>query len=426
MGKPSPPAPPDPKETAQAQTATNVGTAIANANLGFVNQVTPTGTLTYDQTGSYQWTDPVPDDSGNVNTYDIPTYTATTTMSPEMQAIYDANLASQGNLANLGATQSAALGEHMSQPFQLDDVSFGSPNLQTMGQSGDIATSFDGGPQVKTDIADAGQIQTQLGNFGDITQTYGANDFSADRQRVEDALMARMNPYIEQDREGLRTQLTNQGFQEGTEGYDRAMDRFERGVSDQRLGAILNAGSEQSRLMDMEANRAGFQNAAQAQAFGQGATGMQLGNQAQGQQFGQNLHAFNAYNQAAGQAFDQNLAGAAFGNQAQGQQFQQDLAGTQFDNNIAQQNLSNDMTLQNYYDSRAMQNRNQPINEISALLSGSQVTPPQFQTSAPPQIPTVDYAGLVNDHYAQEMQRYQVKQANNPLGTILSLGSMFL
>ena len=52
------PDPPDPIATAGAQTGTNVSTAVANANLGNVNQVTPQGNLTYNQTDTFSWVDP--------------------------------------------------------------------------------------------------------------------------------------------------------------------------------------------------------------------------------------------------------------------------------------------------------------------------------------------------------------------------------
>jgi hypothetical protein len=52
------PQPPDPIRTASAATATNVATSVANAFLNNVNQVTPQGSLQYDQTNSYSWTDP--------------------------------------------------------------------------------------------------------------------------------------------------------------------------------------------------------------------------------------------------------------------------------------------------------------------------------------------------------------------------------
>ena len=89
MCAPDMPTPPDPYETAGAQTGTNVSTAV-NAFLGNVGQRTPYGNLSYDQTGTYKWTDP---NSGAV--YDIPTFTATQTMSPAYQAIFDTNTRSR-------------------------------------------------------------------------------------------------------------------------------------------------------------------------------------------------------------------------------------------------------------------------------------------------------------------------------------------
>jgi hypothetical protein len=78
MGKPDAPAPPDPRQTAQASTSTNVGTAIANTMMGNVTQVGPGGRLDYDQTGTFNWSDPY-----TGQTYEIPRFTATTSMSPE-------------------------------------------------------------------------------------------------------------------------------------------------------------------------------------------------------------------------------------------------------------------------------------------------------------------------------------------------------
>lgn len=62
--------------------------------------------------------------------------------------------------------------------------------------------------------------------------------------------------------------------------------------------------------------------------------------------------------------------------------------------------------------------RNQPINEITALLSGSQVSQPTAAPTNMPQIPTVDYAGLVQDNYNQRMQ-----QSNQLLGGLFGLGA---
>ena len=118
MGKPSAPKPPDPKETASAQTATNIGTAIAQGELNNVNQVTPEGSLTYDQTGTYDYVDPL---SGQ--THVIPKYTATQTYSPQQQAIFDQSKAAQLNLAGTAADQSSFLRDYLGKPVDINNES---------------------------------------------------------------------------------------------------------------------------------------------------------------------------------------------------------------------------------------------------------------------------------------------------------------
>jgi hypothetical protein len=76
MGKPDPPQPPNPIATAAAQTGSNVSTAVANTMLNNVNQSTSQGSLNYDITGGFDWTDPTTGQS-----YTIPRLTATQTLS---------------------------------------------------------------------------------------------------------------------------------------------------------------------------------------------------------------------------------------------------------------------------------------------------------------------------------------------------------
>lgn len=68
--------------------------------------------------------------------------------------------------------------------------------------------------------------------------------------------------------------------------------------------------------------------------------------------------------------------------------------------------------------SEALAQRNQPINEITALLSGSQVSNPAQMSSATPQaqVGGVDYTGLVNNNYNQ-----QVASSNALLGGLFGL-----
>lgn len=78
MEKPKPPTPPDPVVTANAQTGSNIDTAIANSYLGATNQNTPFGSSTFSQTGTQ-----------NVDGHDVPTFTSNQTLNPQYQGILD-------------------------------------------------------------------------------------------------------------------------------------------------------------------------------------------------------------------------------------------------------------------------------------------------------------------------------------------------
>jgi len=57
--------------------------------------------------------------------------------------------------------------------------------------------------------------------------------------------------------------------------------------------------------------------------------------------------------------------------------------------------------------------RNAPLNEIASLMSGSQVSQPNFnQPGTTTPIPTTDYAGLVNNRFSQDMGIYQQQSQN--------------
>lgn len=100
------PSAPDPYQTANAQTASNVATATAQSKLNAVNQNTPQGSLNYTES---TWAD------------GTPRLTATTTLSPQQQATFDQTQKMQGNLAGLGVSQSERLGQLLSQPFSLNN-----------------------------------------------------------------------------------------------------------------------------------------------------------------------------------------------------------------------------------------------------------------------------------------------------------------
>ena len=180
MGKPKAPAAPDPIKTGAAQTGTNIGTAIANAGLNQVDQVTPDGNLTYSQSGSTSWTDPV---SGK--TYDIPKYTATQTLSQAGQAIKDQTDGAQLNYATIANTQTGRMGELLNTPFKYDT---GDHEKWSMG------------------------IYDKL---------------NADKENMAT--------------EAVRSRLVNQGLREGTAGWDAAMRSHTGGMMDARNQFLLNS-----------------------------------------------------------------------------------------------------------------------------------------------------------------------------------------
>lgn len=388
MCAPSAPTPADPAQTAQAQTGMNVNTAIANQVLGQTNQVGPNGSLTYRQTGSQTITDP-----NTGQTYQIPSYTATTRLTPELAQANRINQRSQVNLARTGNRVSGQLLDHFGEEFNLDGVRRGG-NANAVGSG--TQTMLGGRPNLQENVAQGG-IRNQIAGAGAVTRSYGT-DFSEDRQRVESALMERMNPSLQQDRQALEARLASQGIGIGSQAYQAAMGDFSQQSNDARLGAILAGGEEQSRMVGMERDRAGFQNAAQQQQFGQNAMRSQFANDAQGQQFGQDLQQVGLRNAARQGEFD---------NRAR--QVQQ--------NNAARtQGQQNNLTEQQYFDqtrARDIQERlmlrNQPLNEISALMSGSQVSMPQFGATPQGTVANTDYAGLVANQDAMNQQNYQTQ-----------------
>jgi hypothetical protein len=363
MGGSNPPKPPDPVKTAQAQTATNVSTAVANQALQNQNQFTPYGSITYKQTGSQQIFDPT-----TQSMVSVPTTTATQALSPREQGLYNAQNTASTNMAKLAGQQSARVGSILGKPVSLGGAPpVGQPNIQTMG----------GGPTIATGIE----------NAGNITKSYGSNDYSADRTKVEQALMSRMAPQLADARQREIAALSNQGIKSGTEAFDRQMNLLGQNENDASMQAILAGGQEQSRLTGLEAGRAAFQNQAQAQQFGQNATRSQ------------------------------------FSNDAKQQMFQNNATRLGFNNTAAQQGYQNRVGARKDYLSEQYASRNQPINEIGALLGTGQVQNPMAFAGQQPQIPTVDYAGLVNANYGQKMQNWQTKQQNNPMNGIM--GGLF-
>jgi len=178
---PSTPAAPDPVATANAQSAADKETAIAQAALNRINQVTPYGQMSYAQTGY--------DEKAGV-----PLYTQTTTFSPEQQQLYDLNQQFNVQSGGIANSQLDRLNEALSKPV-----------------------SYEGAPELMS-----------------------ASD-QATQDKAEQALLSRLNPQFERDRASLESRLASQGISMGNEAYNTQMEKFGQNVNDARTQAALQA-----------------------------------------------------------------------------------------------------------------------------------------------------------------------------------------
>jgi len=181
MGK-SAPAAPDPVATANAQGGWNTFTAQQQQAMNMVGQQTPWGSLEYNQTGNTTLTDP----SGKQIT--VPQFTATQTLSPSQQAIFDQTQDAQANLAGLASDQSGMLRDYLNKPFEFN-------NQDAADWAYDLASS-------------------------------------------------RILPQQADARAALDRQLINRGIRPGTDAYNREMTRMDQSNTDQLNQLALNGRSQ--------------------------------------------------------------------------------------------------------------------------------------------------------------------------------------
>ena len=211
------PTPPDPVATANAQGAANKEAAIASQELSMVNQVSPYGNLSFDQT--------------RTSAEGTPQYTATSTLSPSSQRQLDlTNQAGEkyGETANAQLNQVAG---QLSTPV----------NFSSLGQA------------PTADFSTLGQAPTA--NFNNLGSAPVANEQT--RQTVRQSIQDREQPFQERRLDQLRTRLDTQGIAEGSKAYSRAMDDFNRGVNDFNLGADRDALGQMQGLYGLEADQRG-------------------------------------------------------------------------------------------------------------------------------------------------------------------------
>jgi hypothetical protein len=173
---PTPAPAPDPVKTAAAQSASNKDTAVAQYGLNATNQVTPNGSLNYEQSGT--WAD------------GTPRFTATTSLSPEQEQLRQSGVHAQQGLSDLGNQQIAKISSLLDRPVDL-------------------------GPKLNLDT-------------------------SATEARTMDLARKRLDPLIAQRAEANKAALFNSGIMPGTEAYRRAMTQQGQDQNDAYNSLILS------------------------------------------------------------------------------------------------------------------------------------------------------------------------------------------
>ena len=215
----------------------------------------------------------------------------------------------------------------------------------------------------------------------------------------QQAIMSRLQPQLTQNENATRQRLANQGLVTGGEAYNNEMRTMGQNRNDLELQAAA-----QGINLDAMMNQQGFE---QAAARGQ------FGNEAQLNQFQSALQNAGMGNTALQQDYQNQLAAQTAQNAAVAQNFNQQLNLAQFGNAAQQQSLEQQLAL-----------RNQPLNQITGLMSGSQIQMPQFQGFQPSNVAAAPIYQGVQDTFQGQMDQYAIRQQakNNLTSGLMGLG----
>jgi hypothetical protein len=407
----SAPPPPDYAGAAQQTAAGNLEAARSASAANRINQFTPYGSLQYSQTPTktldskaYQsaldsWRasgkeGAEPDPSQYMAFNADAGWTATQTLSPEQQQLLDYQNQTSMGLGKL-ANQGLGYVENMlNTPFDTSKLA----EMQSRVSPADM--------QRLTGQANLGQMgnaeaQLRAGQAPNLQTSIGQNAGMEGWDRASNLMMQRLDPQMQRQSERLDAQLAAQGIPMGSEAYTRAKQDLAMQQNDLRTQAQLQAQNVQQNL------------------FGQELQAGQFGNQAMLGQNQAQLANLGFTNQAQQQDFANQLAGMGFNNQQIQQMYQNQIAQQQANNAIGQQEYANRMAganLSNQARQQGLQEqaylRNEPLNTLSAVRTGSQVTGPQFVNSFN-QATTqgADLLGAQQMGYNAQMGAYNAQQA---------------
>ncbi len=307
----------------------------------------------------------------------VTSWTQNNTLAPELQQALGAQIGLQNDRSQLASDFMGRVEQEYSRPFDWQSL----PKMAGLDKDTKLLTQLgDYAPGLQTSLQT--QDNPALPQFD-----------SSYRDTVANSLMERMQPVHERQQQQLETQLANQGFTVGTEGYTRALADLQGRQAAERYNALDTAGNEAQRLFNMGMG-------SRQQAFSEDLQGGQFGNQALGQ---------------AG-ALDMQRMGAMNAALSQQQGLNQNFADQQ--NRLRQQAIA-----------EQMQRRGMSLNEMNALLSGQQVAMPQMPSFVSAQrSETPNILGATQMGYDAALGAYNAQQAGaaNMMGGLFSLGSAAL
>jgi len=295
--------------------------------------------------------------------------TVTQQLTPTAQATIDAQQRVQQRLAELGETAMTNVANTLSTPF----VPTTTEIQHDFGGYKDVPDAAN--YMAKTSVP----LQYAIDTSGAVAMPINAGT------TAQELILKRLNPTIEAGDVSFRQQLANQGLVPGTEAYDKAFRNREMSKND-----LINQAALQGINLDLAARQ---QNINELLGLGN------FANQAQ-------LAGAGLYNTAMGQNFNQGITGQSLG-------YNQALNRAQFRNTAQQQQLAQDLAL-----------RSQPIQELAAIMGGSQIQLPQFSgyqpvnVAAAPTFPATQaqYQGQLAQANAQNAANSQLTQGLFQLG----------
>jgi hypothetical protein len=322
-----------------------------------------------------------PDGSVNWTQGPDKNWTQTTTLSPEAQAAYDAQARIKSGLSGTAEDMIGGIGDTYSKPMDWDKLSAAGTPATAPG---------------RYDEYGAGPKFDRLTNTG-LGDMPGADD--ATRQRVEDAYYSRaksrLDPQWEQEQTNRLDRLYAMGGRESDPGFELSMGNFARDKNDAYTSAmneaIIGGGAEQSRLFDL---------------------GMQRRKQGW-----QETGDINTQNNAASQQ--------EWGNA----NLRSDQANTLTDRDYSNRRLAaSDLTAERQRQAEEMMmQRSQPLNELTALLTGREVGMPEFSgtpNSTAGAAEAGDFYGAATDIQAANAAK-KAADANRTAGLASSAMGMF-